>query len=128
MGQTLEGTPMKLGPIVKTAAQAGKLAVKYGPQAKIAWDKGGKQGAAAARKRAMSLNARRKALKHASGLVEGSVLKVAPQGRTVYVVFTGERPVAAYPVQELPFAALIEHADLTKRIRPERPGKGLEKN
>lgn len=123
---------MKIGPIVKTAAQAGKLAVKYGPQAKIAWDKGGKQGAAAARKRALSLNARRRALKHASGLVDGSVLKVAPEGKTVYVVFTGERPVAAYPSQDLPFAAMLEHADLTKRFRlekkpPDKPGKSVEK-
>jgi hypothetical protein len=117
---------MKIGPIVKTAAQAGKLAVKYGPQAKIAWDKGGKQGAAAARKRALSLNARRRALRHSAGLVDGSVLKVAPEGKTVYVVFTGERPVAAYPSQDLPFAALIEHADLGKRIRPEKPRKSLE--
>ncbi len=117
---------MKIRPIMKAATQAGKIAVKYGPQAKIAWDKGGKQGAAAARKRAMSLNARRKALNHASGLVDGSVLKVAPEGKTVYVVFTGDRPVASYPRQDLPVTALIEHADLTKRFvlaKPEKPGK-----
>jgi len=116
---------MRIGPIVKTAAQAGKLALKYGPQAKLAWNNGGKQGAAAARKRALSINARRKALRHAAGLVDGSVLKVAPEGRPLYVVFTGERPVAAYPPQDLPLSALLEHADLGKRFRPDPPGKGL---
>ncbi len=121
---------MKIGPIVKTATQAGKLAVKYGPQAKIAWDKGGKQGAAAARTRAQSLNARRRALKHAAGLVDGSVLKVAPEGRTRYVVFTGDHPVAAYPAQELSLVALLEHADLTKRFRldPATHTKGRRKS
>jgi len=111
---------MKLGPFIKMAAQTAKAAVKYGPQAKIAWDHGGKAGATAAAKRAASLNARRKALKHAGGLVDGSVVKVAPEGRTVYVVFTGERPVAAYPKQDLPINAVLEHADLTKRILPKQ--------
>ena len=111
---------MKLGPIIKVAGQTAKVAVKYGPQAKIAWDHGGKSGVAAAAKRAASLNARRRALKHAAGLVDGSVLKVAPEGRTVYVVFTGERPVAAYPKQDLPIITVLEHADLTKRILPKK--------
>ena len=111
---------MKLGPIIKVAAQTAKVAVKYGPQAKIAWDHGGKTGAATAAKRAASLNARRKALKHAGSVVDGSVLKVAPEGRTVYVVFTGERPVAAYPKQDLPIITVLEHADLTKRILPKK--------
>ena len=111
---------MKLGPIIKVAGQTAKVAVKYGPQAKIAWDKGGKQGTVAAARRARSLNARRRALKHAAGLVDGSVLKVAPEGRTVYVVLTGARPVAAYPKQDLPYAALLEHVDLTKRILPKQ--------
>ena len=109
---------MKIGPMIKVAAQTAKVALKYGPQAKIAWDHGGKAGAGAAAKRAVSLNARRKALKHAGGLVDGSVLKVAPEGRTVYVVFTGEMPVATYPEPDVPIPSLLQHADLTKRILP----------
>jgi hypothetical protein len=126
-----QGDVMKIGPIVKKATSVGVLAVKYGPQAKIAWDKGGRQSAEAVRKRALSLNARRQALKHASGLVEGSILKVAPAGRTVYVVFTSDRPVGAYPEQELPLEALLADADLAKRVRPGKdpvpPGTGIEK-
>lgn len=109
---------MKMGPILKVAGKTAKAAAKYGPQAKIAWDNGGKRGATAAAKRAITLNARRKAMRHAAGLVDGSVLKVAPEGRTVYVVFTGERPVASYPKQEVPLGVLLEHADLTKRMLP----------
>lgn len=105
----------------KTAALAVagmKLAVKYGPQAKIAWDKGGKQAAASATKRARSMNARRKAFAHADGVVDGSVLKIAPSGSTLYVVFSGDRPIASYPPQELPYPALLEHADLSRREHP----------
>jgi hypothetical protein len=105
--------------IAKAAGQGAKMAVKYGPQAKIVWDKGGKQAASAATKRALSLNNRRKAFAHAGGVIDGSVLKIAPQGSTVYVVFTGDLPIASYPSQELPFPILLQHADLDRRVRPE---------
>ncbi|MGD9957898.1 hypothetical protein [Nocardioides sp.] len=118
---------MKIAPIAKAATAAGVLVVKYGPQAKLAWDNGGRQTAEAARKRAMSLNARRKALNHASGLVEGTILKVAPAGRTVYVVFSGDRPVGAYPEQEAPLASLLENADLDKRVHPDKATKSLRR-
>ena len=55
------------GRVTKAATAAAVRAVKYGPQAKIVWDKGGKQATQAAAKRAMSLNSRRKALAHAAG-------------------------------------------------------------
>jgi len=108
--------------LTRAATQGAKLVVLYGPQAKIAWEKGGKQAALAAAKRAQALNARRKALNHASGVVNGSVLKIAPEGLAVYVVFSGETPIAAYPPQETAYAALLEHADLDKRVRPPEPG------
>lgn len=108
--------------LTRAATQGAKLVVLYGPQAKIAWEKGGKQAALAAAKRAQALNARRKAHNHASGVVGGSVLKIAPEGLAVYVVFSGETPIAAYPPQETAYAALLEHADLDKRVRPPEPG------
>ncbi len=107
------------GRMARTAARSAKLAVKYGPQAKIAWDKGGKQATQAAAKRALTLNARRKALAHAAGVVGGSILKIAPTGSTVYVVFSGEQPIATYPPQDTPYPVLLAHADYDKRIRPE---------
>lgn len=116
----------KTSKAAKVAAAGAMLAVKYGPQAKIAWEKGGKQAASAATKRALSLNNRRKALAHASGVVDGSILKIAPQGKTMYVVFTGDLPIASYPPQDLPFAILLQHADLSRRVHPEdvRRSKG----
>jgi hypothetical protein len=105
--------------MAKAAARGAKLAVMYGPQAKIAWDKGGKQATHAAAKRALTLNARRKALAHAAGVVDGSILKIAPTGSTVYVVFTGEKPIATYPPQDTPLPVLLAHADYDKRVRPD---------
>lgn len=104
------------GKLTKVAAEGAKLVIRYGPQAKIVWDRGGRQAASAAAKRASTLNARRKALAHAAGLVEGTILKIAPAGTTVYVVFSEDVPVATYPAQNLPYAVLLEHADLTKRV------------
>lgn len=108
-----------MGKVAKAAKVVGtgtKLAVKYGPQAKIAWDNGGRKAAVAATRRARSLTARRKAFAHAATVVDGSVLKVAPSGTTAYVVFSGEQPIATYPPHDLPPALLLAHADLSKRI------------
>lgn len=100
----------------KVVGKGARLAVKYGPQAKIAWDKGGKQAGTAGARRARSITARRKAFKHASTVVEGSVLKVAPAGLTTYVVFAGEVPIGTYPKSDLSPVELLAHADLSKRI------------
>ncbi len=99
----------------KAAQKSAKLVVLYGPQAKIMWDRGGKQVVTAAAKRTRTMNERRKAFAHGSGLIDGSVLKIAPAGSTMYVVFSGDQPVATYPSQQLPYAVLLEHADLNKR-------------
>jgi len=124
----------KGGKVAKAAVVIGtsaKLAVKYGPQAKIAWDKGGKQATAAATARARSLTSRRKAFTHASTVVDGSVLKVAPRGSTAYVVFSGEEPIATYPSVDLPYSVLLAHVDLGRRVpasqgpvRSRRPAPG----
>jgi hypothetical protein len=108
-----------MGKVITTAKVVGKgarIVVKYGPQAKIAWDNGGKQAGTAAARRARSVTARRTAFKHAATVVEGSVLKVAPTGTTTYVVFAGEVPIATYPKSDLTPVELLAHADLTKRV------------
>ncbi len=110
---------MKSDKWAKAAKQGAKLVVLYGPQAKILWDKGGKQATAATLQRAQTLNLRRKAMAHGVGLVDGSILKIAPAGTTMYVVFAGDQPIATYPSQQLPYAVLLEHADLSKRIPAE---------
>lgn len=104
------------GKLTKVAAESAKMVVRYGPQAKIVWDRGGRQAASAAAKRAKSLNARRKALAHAATLLGGTILKIAPAGSPVYVVFSEDVPVATYPPQQLPYAVLLGHADLSNRV------------
>lgn len=106
----------KAGNAAKLIGATAKVAVKYGPQAKIAWDNGGKKAAISAARRARSLTARRKAIAHAGTVLDGSVLKVAPGGTTAYVVFSGEQPIATYPPQDLPPSALLAHADLSRRV------------
>ncbi|MDO7868734.1 hypothetical protein [Nocardioides jiangxiensis] len=106
----------KAATTAKVLGTGAKVAVKYGPQVKIAWDNGGKQAGAAAARRARSVTAKRKALKQAATVREGSILKVAPNGTTTYVVFTGDQPIATYPHSNLPFEVLLAHADLSKRI------------
>jgi hypothetical protein len=115
----------KVGKAAMIIGAGTRLAVKYGPQAKIAWDKGGKQAATAASKRARSLTARRRAFAHAATVVEGSVLRIAPSGTTAYVVFSGDDPIAAYPPQESPFPVLLAHVDLDRRVRAEDAPKAL---
>ncbi|MGL5825239.1 MAG: hypothetical protein ACRCYU_10555 [Nocardioides sp.] len=107
--------------VVSKAAKEGArrgalLVVRYGPQAKIVWDRGGRQAAAAAAKRARTLHARRKAFAHAGSLINGTVLKVATTGITRYVVFSADRPVATYPPSNVPYAVLLEHTDVTNRF------------
>jgi hypothetical protein len=106
------------GKSARLATQSAKMAIKYGPLVKVAWDKGGKQATTAAAKRALTLNARRRAIAHASGVIDGSMLKIAPEGATIYIVFTGDLPIASYPPQQAPLTVLLQHADLDKRVRP----------
>ena len=114
----------RVGKAVVVIGAGAKLAVKYGPQAKIAWDKGGRQAAAAATARTRSLTARRRAFAYASTVVDGSVLKIAPAGKTAYVVFTGEQPIATYPHQDTPYPTLLAHVDLGRRVPAERKAPG----
>jgi hypothetical protein len=121
----------KVGSAARAVGAGTKLVVKYGPQAKIAWDNGGRQAAEAGMKRARSLTARRKAFAHAATVVDGSVLRIAPGGTTAYVVFTGDQPLAVHPPREEPLAQLVEHADLSRREKPDpaaSPAKGKRRH
>jgi hypothetical protein len=104
---------------VKAARASAKLAVRYGPQAKLAWDRGGKQAATAAQKRALAVVAARKAYAEAETVRNGSVLKHVVDGSAVYVVFADDQPVHAYPPQETSLEEFVKHADLTQRVTAE---------
>lgn len=105
-----------IGPVAKRGAKYG---VKYGPQAKILWDKGGKHVQAAVRSKAEEASARRTAFQKAETVVDGSVLKQIDDGRPVWVVYAGDEPVDAFPKPSVPLATLVDHADLSARVTPE---------
>ncbi|MBD8870554.1 hypothetical protein [Nocardioides donggukensis] len=114
---------VNVGRAAKAVGTGTRLVVKYGPQAKIAWDNGGRKAAEATARRARSLTARRKAFTHAATVVDGAVLRIAPGGSTAYAVLSGDQPVAVYPPQEESLDTLLAHADLSRRELPREPGR-----
>lgn len=102
-----------IGPAAKNGA---RLAVKYGPQAKIAWDKAGKPAAEVAAKKAQAQLLRRKAFAKAATVVDGSVLKQLHGGEPVYVVLSRGEPVEAFPSVDIALNTLIKDADLTAAV------------
>jgi len=105
-----------IGPVAKRGVKYG---VKYGPQAKILWDNGGKHVQAAVRDKAEAASARRTAFAKAETVVDGSVLKQIDDGKPVWVVYAGDEPVDAFPKPSVPLATLVEHAILSARVTPE---------
>jgi hypothetical protein len=99
---------------------AAKRALKYGPYAAQAWKHLGKPTQAAVQKQASSWAARRTARQHADTMNDGSLLGVMHDGAKVWVVYSGDEPVTAYPSTSKPLADLVAHADLSKRITPEQ--------
>ncbi|WP_462418507.1 hypothetical protein [Kytococcus sp. Marseille-QA3725] len=67
--------------------------------------------------------AKRRAQNHARSVVDGSVLQTFLHSRPVWVVFSGEEPVATHPHVDVPWSELLRHADLGARRRP-RPAAG----
>lgn len=104
-----------IGPVAKGGA---KVVVKYGPQAKILWDNGGKQFQAAARDQVDAAMARRTAFQKAETVVDGSVLKQIDAGKPVWVVYAGDEPIDAFPKPSVPLTELVAHADLDARVTP----------
>lgn len=94
-------------------------AAKYGP---IVFEavKHGREPAERALQRALARQShRRRAREHASTVVDGSVLRVFHQGEPLWVVFSGDTPVASYPPVDTPLETVLEYADLSLRVRPE---------
>lgn len=100
------------------AAKAAKLAAKYGPHVAAAVKMAGpavKESVETQRKR---LESRHSAYDKAGTLADGSVLRQRDGDDVVWVVFTGDEPVAVYPQAATPIAELVRSADLSKRVTP----------
>ncbi|MFC0358911.1 hypothetical protein ACFFHC_03735 [Kytococcus schroeteri] len=66
--------------------------------------------------------AKRRATAHARSVVDGSVLQTFLHSRPVFVVFSGDTPVATHPHTDVPYSELLRHADLSARRRPRPHG------
>jgi hypothetical protein len=95
-----------------------KLGVKYGPVAYAAIKHGKEPAKEFAGRQLARLNARKQALAHAAGLMDGSAMPVWKDDQQVWVVFNGDEPIASHPTVDTPLPLLIHGYDLTKRIRP----------
>ncbi|WP_052590189.1 hypothetical protein [Luteipulveratus mongoliensis] len=95
-----------------------RLGVKYGPMAYEAAKYGRRPAQAAAHGSLNRFGLKRQALAHAASLINGSALRVFHGDKQVWVVFTGELPVGTHPKMNVPIAQLLQHADLSRRIRP----------
>jgi hypothetical protein len=94
-------------------------AAKYGP---IVFEavKHGREPAQRALQKALARQSyRRRARDHALTVVDGSVLRVFHKGEPIWVVFSADTPIASYPVVDTPLETVLEHADLSLRVRPE---------
>ena len=100
-----------------------KWGVKYGPHVVVLAQQAKEPAMAAAQKALDRQKARRRAIEHAATLRDGTVLKTfdprADHGEAVWVVFTGDDPVASHPATVTPLAELVAHSDLSTRMRPQ---------
>lgn len=102
----------------KALSNVVKLGIKYGPVAYEAIKHGKEPAKEFAQRQLGKLNARKQALTHAEGLVDGSTMPVWKDDEQVWIVFNGDEPIASHPTVDMPLAQLIQGYDLTRRIRP----------
>jgi hypothetical protein len=99
-----------------------KWGVKYGPHVVVLAQQAKDPAMAAAKKAMDRQKARRRAVEHAATVREGSVLKTFDPQRDsdepVWVVFSGEEPIAAHPASATTLADLVARSDLSMRKRP----------
>lgn len=119
---------IKYGPIAAAAAQ------RWGP---VVWEQLKNQREPAEKfvqDKVAKGNQRKKAMSHATTVIDGSVLQVFHRNTAHWVVFSGDDPIAVHPPTPAAFAELLDRADLDKRVsprdqsvtitvpRPKRPG------
>ena len=109
-GGTMSPTP--------AAGGLAKLAAKYGPHAAVAIRVVGPAAREAVVTQQQRLQNRRYAFDKARTLADGSVLRLRDGTDVVWVVFSGDEPVTAYPADSTPIVDLVGQADLSKRVTP----------
>ena len=98
-----------IGPTAKNGA---RLAAKYGPHAKVAWERAGRPAAETAAKTAQSQLQRRKAFAKAATVLDGAVLRQQHGGEPVWIVLSRGEPVEAFPSVDIGLPTLLKDANL----------------
>ena len=106
--------------LIPAGRKAASLAVKYGPQAKLAWETAGKAATEQVKSRRAGSANRRRAFEKARTVVEGTVLRQLHGDQEIWVVYAADEPVTAYPLPDVELAELTRHAKLDERMTPEQ--------
>jgi hypothetical protein len=105
--------------LIPAGTKAVKLAAKYVPQAKMVWDTAGQAATEQVKlRRARSAN-RRRAVEKARTVVDGTVLRQIHGDQIVWVVYSGDEPITAYPLPDIELGDLTRRARLSERMTPE---------
>ena len=104
---------------MRIPAKSVTRAAKYAPLAYQAYKHGREPVQKAVQKALDRRSQQRQATAHARTLVDGSVLGTFHGGDRVWVVFSGDEPVAAYPSHQAELKDVIGRADLSKRVPPD---------
>ena len=99
-----------------------KWGVKYGPHVVVLAQQAKEPAMAAAQKALDRQRAKRRAVEHAATVRDGMVLKTfdprADHSEPIWVVFSGDEPIAAHPATATPLTELVARSDLSTRVRP----------
>lgn len=105
--------------LIPVGRKAATLAVKYGPQAKLAWETAGKAATEQVKMRRARAANRRRAFEKARTITDGTVLRQLHGDQVVWVVYAADEPVTAYPLPDIELDELTKHAKLSDRRTPE---------
>lgn len=105
---------LKYGPALAAAAK------RYGPTVMEQLNKQRQPAERFVQERRERGNPRRTAINHASTVLDGTLLRGYHQGQEYWIVFSGDDPVGVYPYTPVPYERLLDHADLTRRMRPDQ--------
>lgn len=106
--------------LIPVGKNAVKLAAKYGPQAKMAWDTAGQAATEQVKIRRARAANRRSAVEKARTVVDGTVLRQIHGDQVVWVVYAGDEPITAYPLPDVELDELTRRAKLSERMTPEQ--------
>lgn len=105
--------------VVKLVMTGVKQGVRYSPAIAVAVKEARGPLTEFAKGRVEASRQRRLALAKATSLEDGSVLSVVHGEQPVWVVFSGDQPVAQHPDTGVSLDVLVQRVDLSKRRRPE---------